>query len=120
MPCVFVPYSVGNVHDVYQRGGTLNDLWESPFLEAIRKWQDAYGYAQKEPAKAADWLRTCPFRDHHPLFKKWVRLYRPKPEDEADGDDLMDGEYSQRLCEYGTELRKLFGEIWDKEFLCNR
>ena len=120
MPCVFVPYSVGNVHDVYQRGGTLNDLWETPFLEAIRKWQDTYGYAQQEPTKDADWLCACPFRDHHSLFRKWVDLYQPEPEDEAAADALADAEYSQRLCEYEVELSKLFGEIWDREYLYNR
>ena len=120
MPCVFVPYSVGNVHDVYQRGGTLNDLWKTPFLEAIRKWQDTYGYAQQEPTKDADWLCACPFRDHHSLFRKWVDLYQPEPEDEAAGDALVDGEYSRRLHEYEVELGELFGEIWDKEYFYNR
>ena len=56
MPCVFLPYSVGNIHDVYGRDGNLNDIWEAPFLETIRKWQDSYGYARQEPAKDAAWL----------------------------------------------------------------
>jgi MoaA/NifB/PqqE/SkfB family radical SAM enzyme len=120
MPCVFVPYSVGNIHDIYRDGGTLNDVWEKPFFEAIRNWQDTYGYAWQEPTKDADWLRACPFRDHHSLFKKWVDLYKPDSEDEAASDVLRDGEYSQKLCEYELELSELFDKIWDEEYLSNR
>ena len=38
MPCVFAPYSAGDVREIYARGGTLNDVWASPFFEAIRRW----------------------------------------------------------------------------------
>jgi MoaA/NifB/PqqE/SkfB family radical SAM enzyme len=36
MPCVFAPYSVGNIRESCAQGGTLNDIWEAPFFEVIR------------------------------------------------------------------------------------
>ena len=119
-PCVFVPYSAGNIHDVYRKGGTLNDIWKSPFFEAMRNWQDTYGYGQREPIKEGDWLRACPFRDHHSVFKGWVDLYKPEPEDEASGEVLADEEYARKLGEYEAELKPLFDKIWDEEYLSDR
>jgi MoaA/NifB/PqqE/SkfB family radical SAM enzyme len=117
MPCVFIPYSVGNVRDVYNRGGTLNDLWHAPFFERIRKWQDSYGFAQREPCKHADWLRPCPFRDHHRLFREWVDVHQPEPEDEAAGQALLGDAYRRGLCEYGETLENLVQGIWEREYL---
>ena len=39
MPCVFAPYSTANIQEVYARGGTLDDVWNSPWFRAIRQWQ---------------------------------------------------------------------------------
>jgi MoaA/NifB/PqqE/SkfB family radical SAM enzyme len=119
-PCVFMPYSVGNVRDVYVRGGNLNELWEAPFLEHIRKWQDSYGYGQREPHSRANWLRPCPFRDHHRLFSEWVDVYRPEPENEAAGQALLNHAYQKGLCEYGDALESLVQEIWEREYLGNQ
>jgi MoaA/NifB/PqqE/SkfB family radical SAM enzyme len=44
MPCVFTPYSTHNIKEVYNRGGDLNTILNSPFFKAIRKWQRDYGY----------------------------------------------------------------------------
>jgi MoaA/NifB/PqqE/SkfB family radical SAM enzyme len=116
-PCVFIPYSVGNVRDVYHRGGTLNDLWDAPFFEHIRKWQDSYGFAQREPSKQADWLRPCPFRDHHRRFREWVDVHQPEPEDGVAGQALLDDTYWQGMCEYGETLEGLVQGIWEREYL---
>lgn len=116
MPCVFVPYSVGNIHDVYRRGGSLNDLWEAPFLEKIRRWQESYGYARQEPTRDADWLRACPIRDHYSIFRKWVKHYHPQPQGDTATHTLADAKYFQRLCEYEMELREVFGEIWERDY----
>lgn len=119
-PCVFVPYAAGNIREIYQQGGSLSDIWASPFLAAIRDWQDAYGFSAPEPAKEADWLRACPFRDHNSQFKKWVDIYRPDPQDEAAGDVLQDPEYTRQLYEYELELAERFDRIWKEEFLPDR
>ncbi len=116
-PCVFIPYSVGNIRDVYHRGGTLDDLWDAPFFEHIREWQDSYGFSQREPCKHADWLRPCPFRDHHRLFREWVDVHQPEPEDEAAGQALLDHAYRRGMCEYGETLEGLVQGIWEREYL---
>ena len=36
IPCVFAPYSVGNIGESCAQGGTLNDIWEAPCFEVIR------------------------------------------------------------------------------------
>jgi hypothetical protein len=102
---------------VYNRGGSLNDLWDAPFFERIREWQDSYGFAQREPSKHADWLRPCPFRDHHRLFREWVDVHQPEPEDEAAGQALLDHAYWRGMCEYGETLEGLVQGIWEREYL---
>lgn len=39
MPCVFAPYAVADIHQIYAQGGTLQDVWEALLLRSIRRWQ---------------------------------------------------------------------------------
>jgi MoaA/NifB/PqqE/SkfB family radical SAM enzyme len=32
MPCVFMPYVAANLFEIYDRGGTLNDVWTTLFV----------------------------------------------------------------------------------------
>jgi len=117
MPCVFAPYSAANVHDVFARGGNLNDIWKTPFLQAIRQWQKTYGYAQPQPSPEANWLRPCPFRDHHGLFRSWVDMYKPEPQDDAARESMLDDGYRESMVQYGLDLGSLVDEIWEAEYL---
>ena len=117
MPCVFAPYSADNIHDVYARGGTLNDVWSSPFFRAIRQWQRDYGYGRPEPTSEGNWLRPCPVRDHYHLFREWVDRYGPDPEDETARKALLDDDYRDGLISYGSEFGKLSQEIWERYYL---
>ncbi|MBC7264135.1 MAG: radical SAM protein [Chloroflexi bacterium] len=117
MPCVFAPYSVANIHDVYARGGTLNDLWEAPFFQAIRQWQYNYGYGREEPLREGNWLRTCPIRDHYRMYRELIDRYGPEPEDEAAQEALEDEEYYKGLVAYGVDFGEFSQEIWEKEYL---
>ena len=117
MPCVFAPYSAGNIHEVYAGGGNLNDLWNAPFFEAIRQWQRDYGYGRQELSREGNWMRPCPFRDHYSEFRKWVDRYHPEPEDETASAALLDEEYCEKLIAYGIENRRSTQEIWEKEYL---
>jgi hypothetical protein len=47
---VFAPYAVADIHQVYPRDGTLNEVWEAPFLRTIRQWDDRH---RPEPEDAA-------------------------------------------------------------------
>jgi len=119
MPCVFAPYAVADIQDVYVQGGTLNDVWRAPFFQAIRQWQRDYGYGRPEPSREGNWLRPCPIRDHYGTFRELLGRYRPEPEDEAVGEALADGEYCANLVAYGQHLGEISQEIWEKEYLAS-
>jgi MoaA/NifB/PqqE/SkfB family radical SAM enzyme len=120
MPCVFAPYAVADLHQIYAQGGTLQDVWEAPFLRAIRHWQREYGYGQKRPSAARNWLRPCPIRDHYALFRQWVARHDPQPEDEAASRVLTDEIYYERMVAYGQKLAALTQRVWEEEYLCER
>jgi len=117
MPCVFVPYSAANIHQVYQNGGNLNNVWASPFFQAIRQWQASYGYGEQKLSAEGNWLSPCPFRDHYGLFRSWVERYHPEPEDESAQQALLDKHYYEFMVEYGARFRELSQKIWSQEYL---
>jgi len=120
MPCVFAPYAVADVHQVYAQGGTLQDIWEAPFLCTIRRWQREYGYGQEKPSAAGDWLRPCPIRDHYDTFHGWVARHAPQPEDEAARQALTDETYYGRMVAYGRSLAALTRPVWEEQYLGER
>jgi MoaA/NifB/PqqE/SkfB family radical SAM enzyme len=117
MPCVFTPYAAANIHQLYASGGTLNDVWASPFFKAIRDWQVDYGYGDQTLSAEVNWLSPCPFRDHYGLFRSWIKQYHPEPEDDSAREALMDEQYYKYMAEYGAKFRELSQKIWDEEYL---
>ena len=117
MPCVFAPYSVANIREVYSQDGTLNDIWHAPMLQAIRQWQRDYGYGRAEPSPDANWLRPCPVRDHHATFREWLNRYQPEPEDESARQVLQDVAFCKGLVAYGMDLAEFSQDIWEQEYL---
>lgn len=117
MPCVFAPYAAANICDVYARGGTLNDVWQAPFFAAIRAWQREYGYGQAQLQARGDWLRPCPIRDHHGMFRQLLQRYQPEPEDQAARQCLADEAYAQGLEAYDEALERCTQPIWESEYL---
>ena len=117
MPCVFAPYSVANIGEVYAQGGTLNDVWQAPFFQAIREWQRQYGYGQAELQGDGDWLRPCPMRDHHGMFRELLQRYAPEPEDEAARQALADTGYGEGLAAYGEALRQCTQPVWERVYV---
>ena len=117
MPCVFAPYSVADVRQVYAGGGTLNDVWTAPFFQALRDWQHRYGYGQAEPQREGNWLRPCPIRDHYPMFRELVERYGAVPEDEAARQALRDVAYYKALAAYGLDVAEFSQEVWEREYL---
>lgn len=117
MPCVFAPYSAANIHEVYAQGGTLNDVWELAFFRAVRKWQRDYGYGREKLTAENNWLRPCPFRNHHPLFRQWIEQYQLEPEDEAAQDTLDDPAYYEAMVACSARHEKAGQELWENEYL---
>jgi len=114
-PCVFVPYSPVNVNEIYDRGGTINDIWDQPFFAEIRNWQRNYGY-DKPAEEVGNWLAPCLIRDHHLEFRDFLRKHSPKPIDESAEKALHDDEYVRGMAEFDRVYEALSGEIWDKYY----
>jgi hypothetical protein len=115
---VFVPYSRVNLHDVYARGGTLDDVWKDPFFASFRDWQRAYGYRKPgEPhGHGGNWMRPCPIRDHHGEFEEMLKRHNPKPTDEGAREAMEDPAYHAGLRQFGEELAALLDPIWEAEY----
>lgn len=115
-PCVFFPYSVHNIVEVYQNGGNLNTVWESSFLTGVRDWQEDYGYNQSASEKG-NWIAPCPIRDHYEFAHKAIEQFGAKPINEEAEKALNDQEYYQELIDYNRRLDELTRDIWKEEYL---
>ena len=118
-PCVFVPYSPVNIHDVYAQGKTLNDVWAEPFFARIRAWQEAYnpGLRTPRPHPDGNLLRPCPIRDHHAEFQRMLVEHEPDPTDENAREALLDPAYHAGLEAFGRELATLADPVWEADYL---
>ena len=116
MPCVFIPYYVDNIYEVYKRGGTLNDVLYSPFFKEIRKWQSQYAYG-KPPSEQDNLILPCPIRDHHQIiyeiFKKQSII---QPADESAREVKDDPMYHENLENYDQFLRQVIDPVWEREY----
>ena len=115
MPCVFIPYAVDNIYDVYERGDNLNTLRETAFFRKIRKWQDDFGFAQ--PAeKVQNWLSPCPMRDHFDVLRKAALETGARPINDEAAHALADPSFVESMAKCAKEYEKLSSPVWDEEF----
>jgi MoaA/NifB/PqqE/SkfB family radical SAM enzyme len=115
-PCVFFPYYVSNIYDVYREDKTLDDVLFSPYFESIRTWQNLYGYAQP-PRKVGNFVTPCPMRDHHDVGHSIIKRFKARPMDENAAAALEDAEYRERMRQYGREITSLTQDLWEEEYL---
>jgi MoaA/NifB/PqqE/SkfB family radical SAM enzyme len=113
MPCVFIPYSAGNIKDTYNDGGSLNDLWQSDFFRAIRSWQSEYRNSDNMPL-VLKWLMPCPFRDHHEKFNEWLQEFKPDPEDLEADKSINSAAYCKYMGDYGRQLEVIIRSMADQ------
>lgn len=113
-PCVFIPFAVDNIHDVYERGGTLETVRQAPFFRKIREWQDEVGY--KRPAKeAANWLLPCPMRDHFDVLRRAAVETGARPMNEAAAQALADPAYGREMLRVAAAYEALSEPVWRNE-----
>lgn len=115
MPCVFAPYSVHNIIEVYANGGNLDVVINSPLFKGIRKWQADYAFEQPRD-KVKNLLRQCPCRDHYGEFYKVIKETNARPIDEPAERAIRDAEYRKGLIEYGERIGELTGDYWEKKY----
>jgi MoaA/NifB/PqqE/SkfB family radical SAM enzyme len=117
MPCVFVPYSPANIRDIYRRGGTLDDVYDLPYFQAIRRWQSDYARSDGPEGRGGNWLLPCSLRDHYATGRELIGKYRPVPEDRSAAEALIDQEYAGRMRAYDKDLKQVFDPVWEQEYL---
>ena len=118
-PCVFVPYSPVNIHDVYAQGKNLNDVWADPFFAKLRAWQWDYSneLSFSKGSRHGNWTMPCPIRDHYAEFHKILKEHSPEPVDENARAALDDPEYYKGMVAYNRDVAKIFGPIWEKKYI---
>jgi len=114
-PCVFVPYCIHNIYDLYKQNKTLADALFSDFFKRGREWQRAYGY-QRKGEEISNWLMPCSIRDHYSNFKKNILTQNAKGIDEAAELAKNSKEYFKRMLSYEKELSELTQPIWEREY----
>ncbi len=116
MPCVFNPYKIHNILQVYAQGENLNTVLFSPFMEGIRKWQREY--ALEGPSdKMGNIIVPCAIRDHYSMMYELIKKTDAQPADEAAEQAIKDEKYYEGLVRYGKEVKELADVIWEKEYL---
>ncbi len=115
MPCVFVPYYVDNIYDLYNNGKSIADALFSKFMVNGRKWQDEYGYDHRHHPE--NWLLPCSIRDHYDNFIHSILTEDAKPEDETNNKFLLTEDYYNSLTEYDKKLEQLTEPIWNENYL---
>jgi MoaA/NifB/PqqE/SkfB family radical SAM enzyme len=111
-PCVFFPYYLENISELYRSGRRLSDVLELAYFRRIRDWQDDY---LKNGGKVQNLFMPCPMRDHHAFAHDTVKAFGAKPMDEEAALALADPNYRGRMVEYNTQVGKALDPLWEKE-----
>ena len=115
MPCVFVPYYVDNVKNLFAEGKPLFTSLFSEFFENGRKWQNEYGLGHSSVPD--NWLMPCSYRDHYKNFKENIVTAGVKPENEDAKLALESSEYFDMMHAFDSELKTLTDDLWEEEYL---
>ncbi|MCK4661644.1 MAG: radical SAM protein [Bacteroidales bacterium] len=105
MPCVFVPYYVDNVYDLYKSNKTLADATLSCLMQRGRKWKSEYRKNNYNK------LMPCSIRDHYKNFRENILTKNSKPENKQAAESLKDENYYQSMVNYDDKLTELTEKI---------
>ena len=111
-PCVFFPYYLENISELYRAGRSLSEVLELPYFRRIRDWQAGY---LRDRGKVHNLFMPCPMRDHHAFAHQTVQEFGAKPMDEDAARALADPQYHQRMGEYNEQAGKLLDPLWERE-----
>ena len=114
-PCVFVPYYVDKIQDIYENGGTLVDALQSEFFKNGRQWQKDKGFAKAD--HQGDYLlKPCSIRDNYENFRQNILTSDIKGTDKEAEEALKDEEYKKIMIQYDNELDLLIQKIYDQKY----
>ena len=113
-PCVFVPYAVDNIYDVYNSGRTLSSVLDNPVFTGWKRWQADYkGQAGQKPTQ--NLFTPCPMRDHYDVAYNLLTRYKARPTNQDASAAILSEEYRTCMIEYGLQLSALLDPMWKKE-----
>jgi len=105
MPCVFVPYYVDNVFDLYGRGKSLTEALFSDFFKNGRAWQNKYKFNHGHGRE--NFFMPCSIRDHYRNFKENIITADAKAENIEAAEALKSEDYLEVLDKFDDELEEL-------------
>jgi len=115
-PCVFVPYYVDKIQDIYAKGGTLADAIQSDFFKNGRNWQKDMGFTKTD--HHGEYLLTpCSIRDNYENFRENILTPDVKGMDTEAEEALKDEEYKKIMIDYDKELDQLTRKIYDEKYM---
>jgi MoaA/NifB/PqqE/SkfB family radical SAM enzyme len=115
MPCVFVPFYMDNVNDLYAKGLTLADALHSEFFKRGRKWQEERGFSN--PSCKKNGLMPCSIKDHFDNFRENILTPDARAENPKAEQMRRDPAYASILREYDRELERLTDQLYRDEYL---
>ena len=110
-PCVFVPYAVDNVYDIYRSHRTLGSVLEQPVLKEMRDWQEQYA-GRTGDAGCQNMFRPCPMRDHHQVVHDILIKHGAKPMNPEAALALEDQKYLEGMQAYSKQIADMLDPIW--------
>jgi len=115
MPCVFIPYYVDNIKDLYKNGKTIADALQSKLFKNGRDWQKSYGF--ENPEYKGNSLMPCSIRDHYLNFRQNIITSDTKSGDEETMALLQNEEFEKLMDDFDQKLQDLSRDIFHKKYL---
>jgi MoaA/NifB/PqqE/SkfB family radical SAM enzyme len=113
-PCVFFPYFIDNIYDVYKTGRSLSSLLSAPLFESIRSWQEDYK-GSNSGNRMQNLFVPCPIRDHYSFARDAITRHAAQPIDSEAARAITDEDYYARMVDYGKRTADLLDPIWEEK-----
>jgi len=117
-PCVFIPYSMTNVYDLYREGRPLDDALQTELFCKIRQWQRKYSFMSPKETMGNQ-IMPCIIRDHYQDFRGILDECGRENihcQDKHAAMALKDKKYFEGLVNFDKELSELSEPVWDKNY----
>jgi hypothetical protein len=118
-PCVFFPYYIDNIYDVYESNRSLSSVLSAPLFKSIRSWQQNYR-GNGSANRTQNLFVPCPIRDHYAFARDAIGRFQAKPMDEAAARSIEDQEYHAGMIEYGKRTAELLDPIWEEQIFSGK
>jgi MoaA/NifB/PqqE/SkfB family radical SAM enzyme len=118
-PCVFFPYYVDNILEVYQSNRSLSSALSNPLFQSIRAWQQEYR-CNGTREKTHNLYVPCPIRDHYEFAHDAILRHKAQPMDSSAACALDDKAYHAGMVECGKKTAELLNPIWEKDIYNKR